>query len=80
MVGTKLLARPVLPWKIRSSFSTPPIFPSISDPQGEKRIAGRSNPTITSQMLSTAGRKVRTLVRILEFLNLLNPLGVYTSK
>lgn len=37
-MGTALLASPVLPWKIRPILSVfPPIPPSISDTQGEKR-------------------------------------------
>lgn len=95
MVGTALLASPVLPWKIRPILSVlPPIPPSISDTQGEKRVTvsalgrmlgllGESVTPSASQMLSTAGRMVRNLLRllrILEFPHLLNSVGVYISK
>lgn len=69
----------------------PPVSPSFVGTQGEERatvsalgqILGLLEEAVTSsdsQMLSTAGGTVRTLLRllrILEFLHPLTPLGVY---
>lgn len=92
MVGIELSASPVLPLKIRPSCMYFHPFSHHLQVLREKRelqsqpwgrILGLLQESVTSsasQMLSTAGRIVRTLLRllrILEFLYSLTPLGVY---
>lgn len=93
MVETEFSASPVLPWKIRPSCVDFHPFPHHlwvlrekrelqSQPWGRYWACWRRQFTSSaSQMLSTAGGTVRTLLRllrILEFLHPLTPLGVYT--
>lgn len=92
MVETEFLASPVLPWKIRPSCVDFHPFPhhlwvlrekSELQTQPWGRMLGLLEEAVTSsasQMLSTAGGSVRTLLRllrILEFLHPLTSLGVY---
>lgn len=54
-MGSKLLPRPVLPWEIRLSFASPPISPSISDTQGEKRVADAAVGHALGRVLALLG-------------------------